>query len=36
MAERQAELEKAKKEGNASMRDVTPDSKKKRPPRTGG
>jgi YidC/Oxa1 family membrane protein insertase len=36
MAERQAELEKAKKQGNSGMRDVTPDSKKKRPPRTGG
>ena len=36
MAERQAELEKAKKQG-AAMRDVTPDAKKKpRPPRTGG
>ncbi len=38
MAERQAEMEKAKKQGNAGMRDVTPpDAKKKpRPPRTGG
>lgn len=36
MAERQAEMEKAKKQ-NAGMRDVTPDAKKKpRPPRTGG
>ena len=36
MAERQAEMEKAKKQG-AAMRDVTPDSKKKpRAPRTGG
>lgn len=36
MAERQAEMEKAKKQGSTAMRDVTPDSKKKRPPRTGG
>jgi YidC/Oxa1 family membrane protein insertase len=36
MAERQAELEKAKKQGGTAMRDVTPESKKKRPPRTGG
>ncbi|MES2920880.1 MAG: membrane protein insertase YidC [Verrucomicrobiota bacterium] len=37
MAERQAEMEKAKKQGGAGMRDVTPDTKKKpRPPRTGG
>jgi YidC/Oxa1 family membrane protein insertase len=36
MAERQAEMQKMKKQGNAAgMRDVTPD-KKKRPPRTGG
>ena len=31
---RQAEMQKAKSQGD--MRDVTPDSKKKRPPRTGG
>ncbi|MGL4400380.1 MAG: membrane protein insertase YidC [Luteolibacter sp.] len=36
MAERQAEMEKAKKQGSTAMRDVTPESKKKRPPRTGG
>jgi YidC/Oxa1 family membrane protein insertase len=38
MAERQAEMEKARKQsGSAGMRDVTPDTKKKpRPPRTGG
>ncbi len=36
MAERQAEMERAKKQGTAPMRDATPDSKKKRPPRTGG
>ena len=38
MAERQAEMEKLKKQrGSGAMRDVTPDSKKKpRPPRTGG
>ena len=37
MAERQAEMQKAKSQGGAGMRDVTPDSKKKpRPPRTGG
>jgi YidC/Oxa1 family membrane protein insertase len=34
MAERQAELEKQRREGG--MRNVTPDAKKKRPPRTGG
>ena len=34
MAERQAEMQKLKQ--NGGMRDVTPDSKKKRPPRTGG
>lgn len=34
MAARQAEMQKAKSQGD--MRDVTPDSKKKRPPRTGG
>jgi YidC/Oxa1 family membrane protein insertase len=37
MAERQAEMQKAKSQGGAGMRDVTPDTKKKpRPPRTGG
>ena len=38
MAERQAEMQKAKANGGAGMRDVTPaDAKKKpRPPRTGG
>ena len=41
MAEKQAEmqkLQKARQQGGAAggMRDVTPDSKKKRPPRTGG
>ena len=37
MAERQAEMQKAKSQGGSAMRDVTPDSKKKpRPPRTGG
>jgi YidC/Oxa1 family membrane protein insertase len=42
MAEKQAELQKAQKNrqpgGTApgGMRDVTPESKKKRPPRTGG
>lgn len=41
MAEKQAEmqkLQKARQQGGAvgGMRDVTPDSKKKRPPRTGG
>ena len=35
MAERQAEFQRQKQQG-AGMRDVTPDSKKKRPPRTGG
>lgn len=34
MAERQAEMQKNKTSGN--MRDVTPDKKKPRPPRTGG
>ena len=34
MAARQAEMQKAKSQGG--MRDVTPDSKKKRSPRTGG
>lgn len=37
MAERQAEMQKAQNAKNqGAMRDVTPDSKKKRPPRTGG
>ncbi|MDP3849730.1 MAG: membrane protein insertase YidC [Luteolibacter sp.] len=37
MAERQAEVQKLQKERQAGgIRDVTPDSKKKRPPRTGG
>jgi YidC/Oxa1 family membrane protein insertase len=37
MAARQAEMQKAKKaKSQGGMRDVTPDSKKKRPPRTGG
>jgi YidC/Oxa1 family membrane protein insertase len=38
MTERQAELQKARQQGGPSggIRDVTPDSKKKRPPRTGG
>jgi len=38
MAERQAEYQKTRQQGGApgSLRDVTPDSKKKRPPRTGG
>ncbi len=37
MAERQAEMQKAKSQGGTGMRDVTPDPKKKpRPPRTGG
>ena len=35
MAERQAEMQKIQKQAGGSMRDVTPD-KKKRPPRTGG
>jgi YidC/Oxa1 family membrane protein insertase len=34
MAERQAELEKQRRQGG--MRNVTPEPKKKRPPRTGG
>jgi YidC/Oxa1 family membrane protein insertase len=34
MAEKQAEMQKAKSQGG--MRDVTPDKKKPRPPRTGG
>jgi YidC/Oxa1 family membrane protein insertase len=36
MAERQANMQQARQNGGANMRDVTPDSKKKRPPRTGG
>jgi len=37
MAEKQAELQKAKQNGMpSSLRDVTPPDKKKRPPRTGG
>ena len=38
MAERQAELQKTQKAGvrPGAMRDVTPDKKKPRPPRTGG
>jgi len=41
MAEKQAELQKlqqqrARQGGAGGMRDVTPESKKKRPPRTGG
>lgn len=37
MAERQAETQKLQKQkASGDMRDVTPDSKKKRPPRTGG
>jgi YidC/Oxa1 family membrane protein insertase len=38
MAEKQVELQKARQEGGqpGAIRDVTPDSKKKRPPRTGG
>lgn len=37
MAARQAEMQKAQKaRSQGGMRDVTPDSKKKRPPRTGG
>ncbi len=39
MAERQAELQKAQKAGGGQpggMRDVTPEKKKPRPPRTGG
>lgn len=38
MAERQAELQKTQqaRQQGGGMRDVTPDSKKKRPPRTGG
>jgi hypothetical protein len=40
MAERQAEMQKLQKqrqqEGPAGMRNVSPDKKKPRPPRTGG
>ena len=37
MAARQAEMQKARSQGKpGAMRDATPDSKKKRPPRTGG
>ena len=37
MAERQAEYQRIRQQGGApGLRDVTPDSKKKRPPRTGG
>ena len=39
MAEKQAEmqrLQKARQQGTGDMRDVTPDKKKPRPPRTGG
>ncbi len=37
MAERQAEMEKLQKQRKSgTMRDVTPDKKKPRPPRTGG
>jgi YidC/Oxa1 family membrane protein insertase len=39
MAERQTELQKARQQRAAhpgGLRDVTPDNKKKRPPRTGG
>ena len=38
MAERQTELKKAREQGiqPGGLRDVTPDNKKKRPPRTGG
>ena len=38
MAERQAEYQKIRQQGGSpgGLRDVTPDSKKKRPPRTGG
>ncbi|MFT4177037.1 MAG: membrane protein insertase YidC [Luteolibacter sp.] len=35
MAERQAEIQKAQQQGN-SLKNVTPDPKKKRTPRTGG
>ncbi|RYD17269.1 MAG: YidC/Oxa1 family membrane protein insertase, partial [Verrucomicrobiaceae bacterium] len=37
MAEQQAAMQKAKANGgNGNLRDVTPDKKKPRPPRTGG
>ncbi len=36
MAERQAQMQKAKANGGTSMRDVTPEKKKPRTPRTGG
>ena len=38
MADRQAEYQKTRQQGTApgAIRDVTPESKKKRPPRTGG
>ncbi|MBC8128238.1 MAG: membrane protein insertase YidC [Gloeobacteraceae cyanobacterium ES-bin-144] len=38
MAEKQTEMQKARSQGGQAspLRDVTPDSKKKRPPRTGG
>lgn len=38
MADRQIEYQKARQQGShpGGLRDVTPDSKKKRPPRTGG
>ena len=38
LAARQAELQKTRQQGSqpGGLRDVTPDSKKKRPPRTGG
>jgi len=38
MTERQAEYQKLRQQGGSpgGLRDVTPDSKKKRPPRTGG
>ena len=35
MAERQTEMQNTRKQASGSIRDVTPD-KKKRPPRTGG
>jgi YidC/Oxa1 family membrane protein insertase len=37
MAERQAEMQKSQRQnGSSGMKDVTPDKKKPRPPRTGG
>ena len=36
MAARQAEMQKHKAQGGGGMRDVTPEKKKPRPPRTGG